>query len=105
MLEDASLKIDAELSDMLGKGGPAILDALAAGEADPVRLAALAHRYVKPRKPSWLTRREGARRLIIGPCCDSRQQAQVSCKLALRNQGPRRTLQLAPHARAPAASY
>jgi transposase len=60
VLEDANLQIDAELSDMLGKSGRAILDALAAGEADPVRLAALAHRYVKPRKPSWLTRREGA---------------------------------------------
>ena len=47
VLEDANLKIDAELSDMLGKSGRAILDALAAGETDPVQLAALAHRNVK----------------------------------------------------------
>ena len=47
VLEDANLKIDAELSDMLGKSGRAILDALAAGETDPVRLAALAHLNVK----------------------------------------------------------
>ena len=32
VLEDANLKIDAELSDMLGKSGRAILDALVAGE-------------------------------------------------------------------------
>ena len=47
VLEDANLKIDAELTDMLGKSGRAILDALVAGETDPVRLAALAHRNVK----------------------------------------------------------
>jgi transposase len=47
VLEDANLKIDAELSDMLGKSGRAILAALVAGETDPVRLAALAHRNVK----------------------------------------------------------
>ena len=47
VLEDANLKIDAELSDMLGKSGRAMLDALVAGETDPVRLAALARRNVK----------------------------------------------------------
>lgn len=46
-LEDANLKIDAELSDMLGKSGRAMLNALIAGETDPVRLAALAHGGVK----------------------------------------------------------
>ncbi len=46
-LEDANVKIDAELSDMLGKSGRAMLDAMVAGETDPARLAALAHRSVK----------------------------------------------------------
>jgi transposase len=46
-LEDAHIKIDAELSDVLGKSGRAMLDAMVAGETDPVRLAALAHRNVK----------------------------------------------------------
>src|SRR6202030_4158026 len=36
-LEDANIKIDAELSDMLGKSGRAMLDAMVAGETDPVR--------------------------------------------------------------------
>jgi transposase len=47
VLEDANIKIDAELSDMLGKSGRAMLNAIAAGETDPVRLAALAHPNVK----------------------------------------------------------
>ena len=47
VLEDANLKIDAELSDMLGKSGRAMLNAMVAGETDPVRLAALAHPNVK----------------------------------------------------------
>jgi transposase len=47
VLEDANIKIDAELSDMLGKSGRAMLNAMVAGETDPVRLAALAHPNVK----------------------------------------------------------
>jgi transposase len=46
-LEDANIKIEAELSDVLGKSGRAMLNALVAGETDPVRLAALAHGGVK----------------------------------------------------------
>lgn len=46
-LEDANIKIDAELSDILGRSGRAMLEAMIAGESDPVRLAALAHRNVK----------------------------------------------------------
>jgi transposase len=46
-LEDANIKLDAMLADVLGKSGRAILDALVAGENDPVRLAALAHAGVK----------------------------------------------------------
>lgn len=47
VLEDANMKIDSELSDMLGRSGRAMLDAIVAGETDPVRLAALAHSNVK----------------------------------------------------------
>jgi transposase len=46
-LEDANLKIESELSDMLGKSGRAMLNAIIAGETDPIRLAALAHPGVK----------------------------------------------------------
>jgi transposase len=46
-LEDANIKLDAELSDVLGKSGRAMLEAMVAGETDPARLAALAHPNVK----------------------------------------------------------
>jgi len=46
-LEDANLKIESELSDMLGKSGRAMLNAIITGETDPIRLAALAHPSVK----------------------------------------------------------
>ena len=46
-LEDANIKIESELSDMIGKSGRAMLNAIIAGETDPARLAALAHPGVK----------------------------------------------------------
>jgi transposase len=46
-LEDANIKLDAALADVLGKSGRAMLEALAAGESDPVKLAGLAHAGVK----------------------------------------------------------
>jgi transposase len=46
-LEDANIKLEAQLSDVLGKSGRAMLNALVSGETDPVRLAALAQRGVK----------------------------------------------------------
>src|SRR3712207_3200859 len=42
-LEDANIKLDAVLADLLGKSGRAMLAALVAGEDDPAKLAALAH--------------------------------------------------------------
>src|SRR5215212_4556769 len=46
-LEDADLKLASVLTDVTGTSGRAILDALIAGESDPVALAALAHQRVK----------------------------------------------------------
>src|SRR5215216_5673169 len=42
-LEDANLKLASVLTDITGTSGRAILEALVAGEADPERLATLAH--------------------------------------------------------------
>ena len=41
-LEDANIKLDTVVTDILGKSGRAIIDALIAGESDPAKLAALA---------------------------------------------------------------
>ena len=46
-LEDANIKIDSVLSDVMGKSGRAMIEALIAGETNPVKLADLADRRVK----------------------------------------------------------
>jgi transposase len=47
VLEDTNIKIASAISDMLGKSGRAILDALVAGETDPEKLAALCSSRLK----------------------------------------------------------
>jgi transposase len=50
-LEDANIKLSSVISDILGKSGRAILDAIARGETDPAKLADLtAGRLKAPRK-------------------------------------------------------
>jgi transposase len=46
-LEDANIKLDSVISDILGLSGRAMIEALIAGESDPDALAALAHRRIK----------------------------------------------------------
>jgi len=46
-LEDANIKVDSVLSDVMGKSGRAMIEALIAGETNPVKLASLADRRVK----------------------------------------------------------
>jgi len=43
-LQDANLKIDSVITDIMGLSGRAFLDAIVAGETDPERLADLGHR-------------------------------------------------------------
>ena len=46
-LEDASIKLDPVISDIIGVSGRAMIEALIQGERDPDKLAALAHRRIK----------------------------------------------------------
>jgi len=46
-LEDANIKLDSVLTDVMGKSGRAIIEALIAGETNPVKLASFADRRVK----------------------------------------------------------
>ena len=46
-LEDANIKLDSAISDVMGLSGRAMIEALIAGESDPERLAQLAHRRIK----------------------------------------------------------
>lgn len=48
-LEDANVKLDSVISDVLGVSGRAMIEALIGGETDPERLAGLAHRRIKAR--------------------------------------------------------
>jgi transposase len=46
-LEDANIKLDSVISDILGLSGRRMIEALIAGETDPNAVAALAHRRIK----------------------------------------------------------
>jgi transposase len=46
-LEDANVKLDSVISDIVGLSGRRMIEALIAGETDPDALAALAHRRIK----------------------------------------------------------
>jgi transposase len=47
VLEDANVKLESVISDIMGISGRAMILALIAGEADPAKLAELAHRRIK----------------------------------------------------------
>lgn len=53
-LEDANLKIASAVSDIMGKSGRAILDALVRGETDPEKLVALAGKRLKASRKTLL---------------------------------------------------
>jgi transposase len=46
-LEEANIKLESVLSDVMGRSGRAMIQALIDGETDPAALAALAHRKVR----------------------------------------------------------
>src|SRR6516164_7525419 len=46
-LEDANIKLDSVITDIVGLSGRRMIEALIAGETDPAALAALAHRRIK----------------------------------------------------------
>ena len=46
-LEDANIKLDSAVSDVIGVSGRAMIEALIAGESDPGKLAEFAHRRLK----------------------------------------------------------
>lgn len=54
-LEDANIKLDSVISDIVGMSGRAILTAMVSGQSDPAKLAALASERIKA-KPDELKR-------------------------------------------------
>jgi len=53
-LEDANIKLDSVISDIMGKSGRAMIEAMIAGETNPAKLAAFADRRIKA-SPSQLS--------------------------------------------------
>src|ERR1700720_100013 len=49
-LEDANIKLDSVITDIMGLSGRRMIEALIAGETDPFALAALAPGKIKPPK-------------------------------------------------------
>jgi len=52
-LEDANIKLDSVISDVMGKSGRAMIEAMIAGETNPAKLASFADRRLKA-SPSQL---------------------------------------------------
>ena len=73
-LEDAGIKLDSVASDVLGASGRAMLDALVAGERDPVVLADLARGTLRKKIPALRQALRGRFRdhhaLLIGLCLE-----------------------------------
>ena len=52
VLEDANIKLASVATDITGKSGRAVLDALAEGELSPEQMAELVHRRMEAKKPA-----------------------------------------------------
>jgi transposase len=99
VMQDTGIKLDCVASDLLGKSGRAMLDALVAGTTDPAVLADLARGQLRKKIPalqealeggsasstgsssgaSWRTRCCGPCSSALGPpdCADRGDRAQV----------------------------
>jgi transposase len=64
-LEDANIKLDSAISDIMGLSGRAMIEALIAGESDPERLAQLAHRRIKAPPEALRGRVTGHHRFLL----------------------------------------
>lgn len=58
-LEDASIKLDSVINDIVGLSGPRVIEALIAGQTNPEALAALVTDASTPPRPNWRRRCAG----------------------------------------------
>jgi transposase len=70
-LEDANIKLDSIISDILGVSGRRMIEAIIAGQTDPAVLAGLADRRIKATKEELREPCEAGRRLTIASCFNS----------------------------------
>src|SRR5215472_8906568 len=80
-LEDANIKLDSVLSDLMGQSGRAMIEALIAGETNPAKLASLANRRVRPSNEDLREALRGRVTNTIASYC-----AFISIRLTLSTQ-------------------
>jgi transposase len=68
-LEDANIKLDSVVSDIMGKSGRAMIEAMIAGETNPAKLAAFADRRLKASASQLCAALRGRVRSSIAFCC------------------------------------
>lgn len=79
VLEDANLKLGSVLSDVLGKSGRAMLDAIVAGQTDPALLASLAQGTARNKTSSCARRCAVASPNITARCCGCTCRWSMRC--------------------------
>ena len=68
-LEDANVKLEGVISDVMGLSGRKMIEALIAGDSDPERLARLAHRRIKAPPRCCARRCVAVSPAITASCC------------------------------------
>jgi len=90
-LEDANLKISTHISDLLGKSGRAILEALVAGETDPEKLVELTRGRLKANRQVLLKALGGRvtkhHRFLLGLHLDQIRALDASIKAVEKEAG------------------
>jgi len=102
-LEDANIKLDSVITDIIGVSGRKMIEALIAGESDPAKLANLADRRVKASQPTlrealrpggrqWATRSKDAARCASSGRASSGGRSRLPhCEPVLRQRSTARS--------------
>jgi transposase len=111
LLEDTGIKLDCVATDLLGRSGRAMLDALVSGTTDPDVLADLARGQLRRKLPALREALEG--RSTQSTCWSSGRSSLTStswtsrstvCRPRSRSRSPRSRRRLSCSARSPACS-
>lgn len=98
-LEDANIKLDSVISDVMGLSGRAMVEALIAGETDPATLAGFAHRRIKASilTAAYHMLKDGTLYQDLGPDhFDQRAKAAQTNRLLARLQNLGYAVQITP---------
>ena len=77
-LEDANIKLDSVVTDVMGMSGRAMIEALVAGESDPAKLARLANYRLKASQETLREWPSDGKRLMSVPISETMTCAPIS---------------------------